>query len=94
MPRKQTTKRPSGITPESFKKDLGGCVKKLRKAHRMTQTQFGEAINIAYYQISRYERGKDEVSIYIAMRICKTFNIAIEDFLHDLKMEGVDAIPQ
>lgn len=87
MPRKHTTKRSGGITPELFKKKLGTRVKELRQAHQMTQTQFGDAIDIAYYQISRYERGKDELSIYIAMRICNTFNIAIEDFLHDLNME-------
>ena len=90
MPRKNTTKRSGGITPESFKKDLGDRVKKIRKSHQMTQIEFGEAINIANYQISHYERGKDEVSIYIAMRICETFNIAIEDFLHDLHTEETD----
>ena len=87
MPRKNTTKRSGGITPESFKKELGGCVKKVRDAHRMTQKEFGAAINMANYQISRYENGKDEVSIYIAMRICKTYNVAIEDFLQDLDTE-------
>lgn len=87
MPRKQTTKRPSGITPESFKKELGTRVKEVRNAQNMTQTEFGETINMAYYQISRYERGKDEVSIYIAMRICGTFNVAINEFLKDLDTE-------
>ena len=87
MPRKNTTKRSGGITPESFKKDLGDRVKKIRKSHQMTQIKFGEAINIANYQISRYERGKDEVSIFVLMKICDTFDIAIEDFLRDIYKE-------
>ena len=87
MPRKNTTKRSGGITPESFKKDLGDRIKKVRKGRKMTQIEFGEAINIANYQISRYEHGKDEVSIFVAMRICTTFDIAIEDFLRDIYKE-------
>lgn len=91
MPRKDTVKRSGGITPESFKKELGVRVKTLRKAHQMTQIEFGEAIGIKNYQISRYEHGKDELSIYVAMRICKTFNIAIEDFLKALDKETSNA---
>ena len=87
MPRKNTTKRSGGITPESFKKDLGDRIKKVRKARKMTQVEFGETINIANYQISRYEHGKDEVSIFVAMKICATFDIAIEDFLRDIYKE-------
>ena len=87
MPKKGTLKKTGGITPKSFKKKLGACVKKLRKAHRMTQTEFGETLNLAYYQISRYEQGEDEVSLYIVMRMCWTFNIAIEEFLKDVVEE-------
>ena len=54
----------------------------------MTQTEFGDAIGIAFYQISRYERGIDEMSVYVAMQICNRFNVAIEDFLHGLNKEG------
>ena len=85
MPLKNTTKKTGGITPKAFKVALGACVKKLRKSHQMTQTAFGKEIDLAYYQISRYERGEDELSLYIAMRICKVFGVSIEDFLEDLE---------
>ena len=87
MPYKNTTKKTTGVTPESFKKKLGARVRKIRKDNKMTQTEFGDAIGIAYYEISRYERGKDEMSVYVAMRICNRFNIAIEDFLNGLDKE-------
>lgn len=87
MPYKNTLKKATGITPESFKKNLGARVKKIRKDQKMTQTEFGDAIDIAYYQISRYEHGKDEISVYVVMRICKRFNIAIADFLRGLDKE-------
>ena len=90
MPRKNTIKRPAGITPASFKEELGARVKKVRKDQNMTQVEFGKAIEIENYQISRYERGKDEVSVYVVMRICKVFNIAIADFLRDLDKEIAD----
>ena len=87
MPRKNTTKRSGGITPESFKKDLGDRVYEVRTSLKMTQVEFGKAINLKNYQISRYERGKDEVSIFVLMKICDTFDIAIEDFLRDIYKE-------
>ena len=88
MPYKNTTKRATGVTPKSFKIELGARVRKIRKEHKMTQTEFGDAIGIAFYQISRYERGIDEMSVYVAMQICNRFNVAIEDFLHGLNKEG------
>ena len=87
MPRKNTTKRAGGITPEYFKKNLGNRVYEVRTSLKMTQVEFGETINIANYQISRYEHGKDEVSIFVAMKICDTFDIAIEDFLLNIYKE-------
>lgn len=90
MPRKNTVKRAAGITPASFKKELGARVKKVRKDQNMTQVEFGESIGIANYQISNYENGKDELSVYIAMKICEVFNIAIEDFLRDLDKEIIN----
>ena len=68
-------------------KDLGDRVYEVRTSLKMTQVEFGKAINLKNYQISRYEHGKDEMSIFVAMRICKTFDIAIEDFLRDIYKE-------
>ncbi len=77
-----------------MKKNLGDRIKEVRTTRKMTQVEFGEAINIANYQISRYEHGKDEVSIFVVMRICETFDIAIEELLHNLYTEEAHASTQ
>lgn len=81
MPKKNTIKRVTAITPPAFKKRVGRNLKKIRKTAGLTQTEFGERIGIAFYQVSRYERGLDEISLFLAVRVCEEFDVELRDLI-------------
>ena len=81
MPKKNTVKKTTAITPPAFKKRVGRNLKRIRKIAGLTQTEFGERIGIAYYQVSRYERGLDEISLCLAVRVCEEFNVELRDLI-------------
>ncbi|MCY3744495.1 MAG: helix-turn-helix transcriptional regulator [Candidatus Poribacteria bacterium] len=83
MPKKDTVKRPTAITPSAFKKRVGRSLKRIRKTAGLTQTEFGERIGIAYYQVSRYERGLDEISLWLAVRVCEEFHVELPDLIKE-----------
>ena len=83
MPRKNTIKRMTAITPPAFKKRVGRNLKRIRKTAGLTQTEFGERIGIAFYQVSRYERGLDEISLFLAVRVCEEFDVGLRDVIKE-----------
>lgn len=83
MPKINTKKQPTVITPPVFKKRVGRNLKRIRKIAGLTQTEFGERVGIAYYQISRYERGIDEISLFLAVRVCKEFNCGLHHLIQE-----------
>lgn len=83
MPKKDTIKRATAITPPAFKKRVGRNLKRIRKTAKLTQTEFGERIGIAYYQVSRYERGIDEISLFLAVRVCEEFDVELHHLIKE-----------
>ena len=83
MPKINTKKQPTAITPPAFKKRVGRNLKRIRKAAGLTQTEFGERVGIAFYQVSRYERGLDEISLFIAVRVCEEFNCGLHHLIQE-----------
>ena len=83
MPGINTKKNPTAITPQNFKKRVGRNLKRIRKAAGLTQTEFGERIGIAYYQVSNYERGHDEISLFLAVRVCEEFNCGLHHLIQE-----------
>ena len=83
MPKKNTIKRATAITPPAFKKRVGRNLRGIRKTAGLTQTEFGERIGIAYYQVSRYERGLDEISLFLAVRVREEFNVELRDLIKE-----------
>ena len=79
MPYKGTSKKSESITPQRFKDEIGANLRSVRKATGLNQTEFGERIGVAYYQISRYERGIDDISLYMVYRICQEFDVTIDE---------------
>jgi len=88
MPGKDTIKRRTAITPTAFKERVGRNLKKVRKAAGLTQTEFGESIGVAFYQVSRYERGFDEISLFLAVRVCEKFNVELPDLIKEGESNG------
>ena len=58
-------------TPTDFKKELGVSVRELRKKHRLTQAAFADILGLNHSCISRYESGRDDISIYTFQQFCK-----------------------
>ena len=54
---------------------IGERVKELRKALRLTQTEFGERLGVARITVAYYESGKNNLNEYMIQNICKTFNV-------------------
>lgn len=83
MPGINTKKNPTAITPQDFKKRVGRNLRRIRKAAELTQTEFGERIGIEYYQVSRYERGIDEISLFLAVQVCEEFNCELHHLIQE-----------
>ncbi len=53
-------------------------LKELRNESGLTQTQFAEAIGTSQKNISRWELGETEPSVYYLKKIAEFFNISID----------------
>lgn len=59
-----------------FNIELGRRLKELRLRHGMSQTEFGEIIEVTVGQIFQYERGNNRLSACNVDKICDYFNIS------------------
>ena len=57
------------------KKVIGRKMKKRRKQLGLTQTQVGNAINVTFQQIQKYEKGTNGLSGFMVKRIAHTLKI-------------------
>lgn len=58
-------------------------LKKLRKELGISQEQFANDIGISVRTLQRYENQNYNSSIYCIAKICKYFNVSIEELLAD-----------
>ena len=58
----------------------------LRKDHDMSQRQIAEALGLYTTTYARYERGEQEVPLYIAIALAKFYNVSL-DYLAGLTDE-------
>ena len=85
MPKQNTKKQRSSITPVPFKTKVGLNLKKIRKEFGISQTDLGKIIGVGSYQISRYEAGKDIMTIYVALKICAVLETTLDALVKDAK---------
>jgi len=48
---------------------LGGAVRDFRKRKKLSQTELGEALNVSFQQIQKYERGTNRISFSALTKI-------------------------
>ena len=75
--------------PEEIKMSLrlGHCLRVARDLKKLTQRRLGDAINVSYQQIGRYEIGENDLSVFRYWRLaavldidpCRTATIAFSD---------------
>lgn len=60
---------------------IGDRIKTIRKAHKLTQTDFGNIFGIAKTTVSSYENGRSVPDDSIKIAICKHFNVTTDYLL-------------
>lgn len=69
--------------------DVGKLIRELRKEKNMSGIDLGVEIGISQQQISRYEKGKSDMSITMFFNIISVFNMTpTEFFLRMYETEG------
>ena len=65
-------------------------IQELRKAHKITQNELAEAVDVTRQTIISIENGKYNASIILAHKIAQFFNLTIEEiFIFDLEEENL-----
>ena len=57
-------------------------LKHLRKKKKMSMEKFGKLINQSSANISRWENKNNGISLDTAWKICKFFNISLDDMIN------------
>jgi transcriptional regulator with XRE-family HTH domain len=70
---------------------VGRKIRRLRKAHRITQTMLSSRIGIQQSDLSRMENGEYRVSLDVLFKILAVFDMSIGDFFDDPGDETTDS---
>lgn len=60
---------------------IGKNIRRLRKAHGLTQLQLAKKINLTRQALSNYERGKRLPDIYELMVIADTLHVTVDEIM-------------
>lgn len=58
-------------------------VRALRKGHRLTQAELGQAVGVSRQTIVAVEQGDYAPSVFLALRIAATLEATVEDLFGD-----------
>lgn len=67
----------------------GKAITALRKKNGMTQAELGNALNVTYQAVSKWENDLSQPSIDVIADICKIFNISIDEFIKMARNEEI-----
>lgn len=59
---------------------VGQRLRNLRLINKLSQTQLGEAINVSFQQIQKYERGTNRVGPRHLTKLTKLFEVPVSAF--------------
>ena len=59
---------------------IGQKLRAIRRASRMSQSELGEALNVTYQQIQKYELGHTRMSVPTLLKAAQVFGISPADF--------------
>lgn len=63
---------------------MGDEIKKVRKKKKLTGTQLASLIDVSQQQISRYERGCDNMKVNTLLNILSTLDISPNDYMKNV----------
>ena len=77
----------------NYSKEIGGYIKRVRKAMKISQVEFGEMLKSDQASISRIENGKQSISIDFLIEASKILKVDIKSIIErDLLLN--EEIPQ
>lgn len=90
-----TVGRRSARQPTGIDRHIGGNLRRLRRQHRMTQMELGQAVGLSFKQIRKYESGENRISAGVLFLAADTLGVEIEEFYAGLPTPPADsAAPQ
>lgn len=66
---------------------VGERLRAARLTSRLSQSELGEAMNLSFQQVQKYERGTNRISASMLVRAAKALGVSVADFFPD---DGVD----
>lgn len=73
---------------------IGKRIRLLRTTVGMSQEKLGEALNLTFQQIQKYEKGTNRVSVPILIRICNAIGCQPSDVLSAIQDENGATLPE
>ena len=70
--------------------NYGKTITALRKKSGMTQAELGNALNVTYQAVSKWENDLSQPSIDVLADICKIFNVTMDEFVKMARNEEVN----
>lgn len=65
-------------------------LRKIRKSHGLTQAQLADCLNVSASTIGMYEQGRREPDTSMLKKICKKFNVSIDNLIGDVDIKNFD----
>ncbi len=85
------------MKPEAihFYQTLGAKLRQQRTICGMTQKHLGDALGITFQQIQKYERGTNQISIFLLIEAARILRVPVAHFIHSdaIEFESDDSIP-
>lgn len=69
---------------------FGDNLRQIRKSHGLTQAQLADCLNVSASTIGMYEQGRREPDTSMLKKICKKFNISIDNLLGNLNTKNFE----
>lgn len=73
---------------------IGQRIRKIRKAHGLSQEQLAEQIGISTTHMSHIETGNTKLSLSVLVAIADVLNVRTDDLLFEVSAEQVGALYQ
>ncbi|MEM8633460.1 MAG: helix-turn-helix transcriptional regulator [Pseudomonadota bacterium] len=68
---------------------IGKNLRRIRKAHQLTQSDLAKRLFITFQQVQKYERGKNRISCGRLIEMARILDTRILDFFEHIDMPGV-----
>jgi len=68
---------------------VGRKIRKLRKQHKLTQTELSSRIGVHQSDLSRMEKGEYRVSLDTLFRVLAEFELSMGEFFDEINQEAV-----